>query len=145
MQPVLCDGCMMRTECPKCTSKNAWFERTGQDIVLRCTCGYHRVVLTRIKQIEIRHVDTADDVKLPRRDTHLWNTLMTLHVLIRATSAEVTRSLKDSGAEVNVSDVSSYLTILSSKGLSVKVDNKRGIVGGSTWEVTTACKKLIGE
>ena len=95
--------------------------------------------------MQIRHVDTADDIKLPRKGTHLWNTLMTLRTLKEATSASVTSTLVDGGAEVSVSDVSSYLTILSSKGLVAKVDNKRGIVGGSTWKVTAACVQLLGE
>ena len=44
----------------------------------------------------------------------------------------------------SVSDVSSYLTILRSKGLVQTICSRRGVVGGSSWELTEVCRKLLG-
>lgn len=134
----------MRIECPKCTAKQAWFEKTAQDLILRCTCGLHKVVATTIKKMEVQYADSGDDVSLPRKGTHLHATTMCLAVLERATSADITERLVELGHDFTVSDVSSYLTILRNKGLVVPVVIKRGIAGGSTWELTSSCKSLIG-
>jgi hypothetical protein len=88
--------------------------------------------------------DMVDEIKLPQPRTHLWATLMVLFVLEPATSAEITQRLTDFGHRAfTVSDVSSYLTILRSKGLVLTTDFKRGIVGGSTWRCTDDALKLI--
>lgn len=134
----------MRTECPKCGSHGAWFEHTTYDKILRCLCGYHKVVETKLEQMTIQHNDHGADIKLPKRDTHLWNTLMVLSVIGPANSAEITERLNGLGKEFSVSDVASYLTILRSKGLVVAVEIRRGVVGGSTWELTEVCSDLIG-
>lgn len=134
----------MKTECPKCGSKNAWIEAGSIDVVLRCYCGVHKVLQTKLLQMEIQQNDCEDDVKLPKRDTHLWVTLQALSVMVSANSAVITQTLVDMGKEFNVSDVSSYLTILRSKGLVRTTESRRGIPGGSTWELTDASIRLLG-
>ena len=94
--------------------------------------------------MEIHHNDCDDDVKLPRRETFLWSTVMVVAVMEGSNSAEITERLVDLGHLFSVSDVSSYLTILRSKGLVRTIASRRGIVGGSTWELTEICKKLLG-
>lgn len=135
----------MRTECPKCSSQNAWIEETRLDTTLRCTCGYLRVIATRMATITIEHRDVEDMVKLPKEGTRLWDTLQALHGLKRATSSSITRRLMDMGRAFSVPDVSSYLTVLRTKGLVITVESKKGTLGGSTWELTGACVKLLGE
>jgi hypothetical protein len=83
-------------------------------------------------------------VKLPRRESNLWFTLVTLASLVEATSAEITYRLVDLGKEFTVSDVASYLTILRSKRLVRNTEVRRGVAGGSTWIQTDECVKLLG-
>lgn len=135
----------MRTECPKCGSQNAWIEDTRMDSTLRCMCGLCKVLSTRMGTMVITHSDTAENLKLPRKETRLWDTMMVLHGLKLASSSEVTRSLMDLGRAFSVPDVSSYLTVLRTKGLVRTVEMRKGTIGGSTWELTEPCVKLIGE
>jgi hypothetical protein len=95
--------------------------------------------------IVMEHVDAKEDVKLPRRGTRLWDTLLVLHGLQLATSSEVTRALMDIGRAFSVPAVSSYLTILRTKGLVVTVEVRKGTIGGSVWELSEPCVKMLGE
>lgn len=135
----------MKTECPKCGSSSAWFQHTHYDLVLRCLCGLHKVVETRLESVTIQHNDSGADVKLPKSGTHLWKTLMVLSVVGPATSADITGRMNALGEHVfSVSDVASYLTILRSKGLVVATLVRRGVAGGSTWQLTSVCADLMG-
>jgi hypothetical protein len=135
---------MIKIDCPKCGSPHAYYQVTEYDKILRCLCGYHRVVETKLQEFTVTHADVAEDAKLPRRGSHIWNTLMALANLEHATSAEVTKRLIDLGHPFDISDVSSYLTILRSKGLVIAVTVRRGVAGGSSWELSDACDKLLG-
>lgn len=131
-----------KIECPKCSSKNAYLVRKGYDVVLRCTCGMHMVMQTELEQITIEH--TEIDVKLPKEGTNLRKTLNVLASMVTATSGEVQQALKDQGATFDMSDTSTYLTILKSKGLVFRVTVRRSVAGGSTWELTDSARDLLG-
>lgn len=135
---------MKSLECPKCGSQSSWIEKTRTDLVQRCLCGYLKVIFTTIESVQIEHNDSGDDVKLPKQGTKLWETLMILTVEDEASSGEITERLNLMGKDYNVSDVSSYLTILRSKGLVLTVDSRRGISGGSTWTLTDKAADLLG-
>lgn len=135
---------MQKTDCPKCGSTSAWYEQSEYDLTLRCRCGYLKVVETKLATMTIEHNDTGIDVKLPRKGTNLWVTLMTLTVVADDTSAGITTRLNELGHPFTVSDVSSYLTILRSKGLVLATTIRRGVTGGSTWTLTDACTAILG-
>jgi hypothetical protein len=132
------------TDCPKCGSSHAYYEASTYDLTLRCRCGYLKVVETRLETLTVQHNDSGADVKLPRKATNLWATMMVLHGIKEATSAGITTRLKQLNYPFTVSDVASYLTILRSKGLVTATSIRRGVVGGSTWELTDACRNLLG-
>jgi hypothetical protein len=134
----------VKTDCPKCASPNAWYEQSTYDVTLRCRCGYHKVVQTTLETMVITHSDSGADVKLPRKGTNLWVTMMILTVTEEANSAEITKRLVDQKFAFTVSDVSSYLTILRSKGLVEPITIRRGVAGGSTWTLTDAAANLLG-
>ena len=136
----------MRTDCPKCESENAWYEVDRNDIWLRCRCGYAKVVFSKQdKGITIIRRESESVLKLPKKSGKLWHTIMVLSVLAPANSAEITERLRDLGKDMTVSDVSSYLTMLRTKGLVRTLENRRGALGGSTWELTETCQTLVGD
>ncbi len=134
----------MKTECPKCASKNAWYEKTYCDLTLACMCGYRKVVYSTMDDIEVMHNTPVQDVKLPKVGTHLHNTLVCLWSIEPANSREVTDTLILHGNQYTVSDVSSYLMILRSRSLVEVLEYKRGVAGGSTWELTSIATDLLG-
>jgi hypothetical protein len=112
-------------------------------VLLRCLCGYLKVVATSLESIVIRHGTPSGDVKLPRKESNLWFTLMVAASLEEASSAEIAHRLVDLGKEFSVSDVASYLTIMRSKGLVETTEVRRGIPGGSSWQITDPCAALL--
>lgn len=144
----------MKLECPKCGSQAAWYEKTTYDVSLICICGYRRVVFSSIlEKLEgplCESIDSGDEVKLPRFGSNLHQTIMVLSILPEGSSKEITERLNElrgasegSNDYLTVSDVSSYLTILRSKGLVDRVDIRRGVAGGSTWTLTDIAEDLI--
>lgn len=146
----------MKIECPKCGSPNARYSKSTYDLELVCYCGYRKVVFTLLKDSLEGPLgecnDSGPEVKLPRAGTNFSKTLLVLSVLPEGTSAEITCRLNDLNGKffedeegwLTVSDVSSYLTILRSKGLVDRVEIRRGVVGGSTWTLTDAAIDLMG-
>lgn len=126
----------MKYSCLKCRSTVVWAEMEGHDLMLACLCGHRQFIMSRAKPIVVEPEDCEDIVRLPRRGSNLWATMMVLFVLQPASSAMITRRLIDLGRNFDVSDVSSYLTILRSKGLVETTVFRRGIIGGSTWRCT---------
>ena len=132
----------MRTECPKCGG-SAGYERTHCDLILKCLCGYRKVVFTTLGEAEITHCDTQGDIRLPKEGTRFRKTLMVLSVLEEGTSAEVAQRLQEVGVPVSVSDASSYLMLLQIRGLVFKTVDRRTIAGGSSWALTDAAQDLL--
>ena len=131
-------------ECPKCLKKSAWIETDRVDLTLRCTCGYLKVLRTKLKKAEVVHSEPRSKVRLPRAGTNLWNVLTTLAGMGRSSSGDITQRLRDLGKDFTTSDVSSYLTIMRGSGLVEVVEKRNRVKGGSTWRVTSECAKLIG-
>lgn len=130
--------------CPKCGSHNTWYEKSEHDLSLRCRCGYLKVVFSTLETVEVSVSEKVQNVKLPKQGTNLHNTLACLFTIEPANSREVTDTLILHGHEFTVSDVSSYLMILRSRGLVRVVNYKRGVADGSTWELTEISQDLMG-
>ena len=134
----------MRTECPKCRSPNARYTKNATDLILKCLCGFHKVVFSTLEQIEVQHNDTGQDVRLPKLGSNLRVTLNVLSIFPEATSAEITERCVDLGCSFSVSDVSTYLTILRARGLVLQLLVARGVRGGSTWCISDPASDLMG-
>jgi hypothetical protein len=134
----------VRAICPKCGSESAWFEHGHQDTFLRCLCGLHKLVQTRLGKIVIDHSEKPEDVNLPRQGTKLWECLIALHTLTSASTADITAQV-NIGKEAcyDTNEVSSHLTVLRYKGLVVVTEFRKGLPGGSTWILTSAANKLL--
>ena len=102
------------------------------------------MVFTTLLSLEVIHNEKVKDVRLPRVGTYLFSTLSCLWQIEPANSREVTDTLTLHGNSFTVSDVSSYLMILRSRGLVRVVDYKRGVIDGSTWELAECALDLMG-
>lgn len=149
----------MKAECSKCKSPNAWLRKTEYDLLVVCYCGYQKVLFTTLVDTLEGGLDDDEpepETLLPRAGSNLHKTLVVLSILPDGTSAEITNRLnelngllKGPGLIVRkdmlltVSDVSSYLTILRSKGLVERTEVKRGVAGGSHWQLTEQSIELL--
>lgn len=135
----------VRVDCPKCGSTSAWYTKDRYDVTLRCLCGYHKVVATLLQDTVIEHIDSGDDVSLPKRGTKLWVCLVALHRLAPARTSDIVLAINDVQVPpYTPKEVASQLTVLRYKGLVKVIDDRRGIPGGSTWELTAPCAELLG-
>lgn len=100
--------------------------------------------------------EPEEDARLPRMGSNLYKTLVVLSILPGGSSLDITNRLNELNGllrapgllrkkhlELTVSDVSSYLTILRGKGLVTRTSNRRGVVGGSSWDITQESKALL--
>ena len=134
----------MRETCPKCGSPNARYEKSETDLTLTCYCGYRKVVFSVLGVMEVSHNEKIHEVKLPKPGTYLFSTLSCLWQIEPANSREVTDTLLLYGHNFTVSDCSSYLMILRSRGLVDVVSYKRGVADGSVWEISGVAAELLG-
>lgn len=134
----------MRAICPKCGAESAWFEYTTRDVVLRCLCGFNKLIQTHLGQIVIDHAEKAEDATLPRQGTKLWQCLLALASLESASTAVITEQVnEDNSVEYDTNEVSSHLTVLRYKGLVMVTEFRKGLPGGSTWVLTAVAIKLL--
>jgi len=135
---------MLHAICPKCSSESAWFEYTKQDVVLRCLCGFNKLVQTHLGNIVIDHSEKPEDVTLPRQGTKLWQCLIALAKLKSANTATITLKVNEVyQVQYDTNEVSSHLTVLRYKGLVIVTKFRKGLPGGSTWQLTPAASKLL--
>jgi hypothetical protein len=149
----------MKVTCPKCKSPNAWVRKTETDLILICFCGHQKVLFTTLIESFEGPLDDDEDTEktiLPAMGTHLYKTLVVLSILPGGSSKEITERLNELNGLMRgpglvirkdlmhtVSDVSSYLTILRGKGLVERTSNKRGLPGGSNWDLTSEALELL--
>ena len=135
----------MRTVCPKCSSINARYVSDRVDIILKCLCGYHKVVHTTLESISIEHRDVGKNITLPQQGSKIWYCLMALSTVTKGNTATIHAAVNAmSPVTQNMSEVSSQLTVLRYKGLVEVTENRKGFVGGSTWILTDIAKTLTG-
>lgn len=130
-------------DCPKCGSTNAYYEKTRDDLTLKCWCGYRKVVFSQLGEMDVSHSEKPQSIKLPKAGTFLFETLSCLCQIEPANSREVTDTLILHGHDFTVSDVSSYLMILRSRGLVRVVEYRRGVLDGSVWELSDITSELL--
>lgn len=135
--------------CPKCGSNSAWFEINPQDIWLRCLCGVQKLHHTFLEESKIRidHIDPEREITLPRAGSKLHACFVALRGLQQATTGEIAdflnygRKPKD---RLSNSDVASQLTVLKYKGLTMVIEEHKGVAGGSIWTLTDAALRRLG-
>jgi hypothetical protein len=131
------------TRCPKCHG-TAWYRLDDNEVILKCLCGFYRVVASKYGDTLIEHIEPRSMVSLPKQGTKLWNCLMSLVTLKLATTHDITQSLNlRGGLQQTSSDVASQLTVLRYKGLVEVTENRKGCAGGSTWQCTGAAKAVL--
>lgn len=131
---------MSFAKCPKCGG-SSWYTKDKNDVWQRCLCGLNKLVHTTLEAgISIHHSDKPSQESLPRSGTKLHTCLQA----VRAThpGKPTTRDVSQLTGE-NTSDTASQLTVLMHKGLVERVEERRGVAGGSTWQLTFMAKQIL--
>lgn len=130
-----------RVLCPRCGGFS-WLEHSRAGLVQRCLCGLHKPV---IRQAEgtITIIQTAVrpcDVLLPARGTKTRRCLLAVAV---PDPGEITTGEVATSSGLNNKETAALLVTLMARGLVERVQERRGLVGGSTWRLTVASRTLL--
>jgi hypothetical protein len=126
--------------CPKCRGVT-WLETVHEDIVQRCLCGLHRYIQRKIDGIMVyTAVVKQSDVVLPRRGTKIYRCFSAIgrkypKVIM---TADVARN-----TGLNNKEAAALLIALQARGLIQRASERRGIVGGSEWRLTTVAESFF--
>lgn len=103
--------------------------------------------MTTLGKATIEFSEVKENITLPRQGTTMSKVVHIVHANPGGSSQLIAQILNlqkgDENKERTVSDVSSYLTLLKSKGLVEVLEYRRGLAGGSAWKVSDACRELI--
>lgn len=126
-------------QCIKCSGRT-WLDIVDGHVYFHCyVCGTLTPQYVEIDGMKVSHSEIPDESSLPRKGSKLSLCFGTLHSLTRATTQRVAEYLDQSS-----SDTASQLTVLAAKGLVHRINEKRGVEGGSTWELTEYAVKIMG-
>ncbi|HEY0819770.1 MAG TPA: hypothetical protein VGD46_13385 [Rhizobacter sp.] len=119
----------------------AWLVRDVGGVMQRCHCGLARPVVQQAEgNITIISATRAADVMLPEKGTKTRRCLM---AVARSWPAIITTGAVAESAGLQNKETSSLLITLMARGLVERVSERRGLLGGSEWRVTTATRDLL--
>lgn len=130
---------MAKIECPKCTYMS-FLNFEGSDLVQHCPhCGFRKYFARKTPDgYMIYRQETATEGSLPRAGTKLRSCLGRL-----VAYTEITTEVMASVLDQDPSTTASQLTVLQAKGLAMRLNNQKGVAGGSTWKATVQAVKLM--
>ena len=123
-------------KCPKCNSKSAWLEAEGQDLVQRCLCGLNKYLFRvsaegEIEPIEPRNI--ADSIKMPLENPNHYKCLLAIYKTY-PDPVQTAQVAAHCGFENK--PTYGFIASLLSKGLVERVEERKGLPGGSSWTLT---------
>lgn len=133
----------MKERCPHCDGWG-WYEVTydyylGYEVVLRCLCGYHRVLYSEAN--DTVHMSVPKKIQRPLRPRSRLSKCLT--EIARVHPAPISTSDLASIMKVEPQKVSQYLIVLRVKGFAQCVDKRMGVTGGSKWGLSALGKKMM--
>lgn len=134
----------MNIPCPKCSSTSTRLEDEGSSILLKCVCGYCKVMVTTLRSgMVIEHIHIDGGPQLPKTGSKLAQCLGSLASLGEGSTQQVADKLSQRGGVWSSDEVASFLTILKHRGLVCIVVPGKGKLGGSRWRLTDKAKTLL--
>jgi hypothetical protein len=111
------------------------------DLIQRCLCGLHRYLCRRVEGLTVMTAAVApQEARLPARDTKIHRCLM-------AVVDGWPRSLltQDIATASNLSgkETSALLAVLAARGLVERLEERRGLIGGSVWVLTRSTAQML--
>lgn len=127
---------LMSLICPKCGGYS-WLTEEADTIIQNCVCGLNRFVYIKSGNQTFTRVPVkASTVVLPARGSQLSQILGCLIILGELTSQQIAVQLS-----ITVDKATTNLSVLRSRGLIQTLQDRKGRLGGSLWEVYPVVKK----
>jgi hypothetical protein len=120
----------------------SWYEKIDADIVQKCLCGLHRFVYVLRDGIMTKHRIPRAEVTLPVKGTKIHETLM---VLAGAYPYPLSVKAISKNQGHTMADTASELMVLDHRGLADKIEERRGLHGGSIWELSPLGRQMLNK
>jgi hypothetical protein len=121
--------------CPKCGGFS-WLKEEADTVIQHCVCGLNRFIFIKSGNQTFTRVPVkVSTVVLPARGSQLSQILGCLIILGELTSQQIAVQLS-----ITVDKATTNLSVLRSRGLIQTLQDRKGRLGGSLWEVYPVVK-----
>lgn len=126
--------------CPRCGGLS-WLRFQGPDLIQKCLCGLHRYLRRDIDGLTVMHSAVPPrEARLPAQNTKIYKCLLAVAQCWPATTFTHDVALC---ACLNGKETSALMAVLSARGLVERLEERRGLAGGSVWRLTTVAARLM--
>ena len=131
---------MGEIRCPRCGSLS-WLEWQDPDLVQRCLCGLRRYLRRSVEGLTVMHAAVPQrEARLPAQNTKIYKCLLAVVEIWPRTIMTLQIA---STAHLNGKETSALMAVLSARGLVERLEERRGLVGGSIWKLTDSAAALM--
>lgn len=111
------------------------------DLIQRCLCGLHRYLRRDVDGLTVMNAAVGQrEARLPAQNTKIYRCLSAVASHWPATI----HTLEVAGcARLNGKETSALMAVLSARGLVERLEERRGLVGGSIWRLTKTAEQLL--
>lgn len=126
--------------CPRCGGLS-WMEWQDPDLIQRCLCGLHRYLRRSVDGLTVMTAAVSQrEARLPAQNTKIFRCLTA--VRNRWPHTTLTQEVA-TAAQLNGKETSALMAVLSARGLVERLEERRGLVGGSVWKLTKVAAILL--
>lgn len=126
--------------CPRCGGLS-WLLYQEPDLIQKCLCGLHRYLRRDIDGLTVMTAAVPQrEARLPAQDTKIYRCLLAVASCWPSTT--LTQDIACS-ASLNGKETSALMAVLSARGLVERLEERRGLVGGSVWRLTKTAACLM--
>jgi hypothetical protein len=126
--------------CPRCGGLS-WLEYQDPDLVQRCLCGLRRYLRRSVDGLTVMTAAVPQEsARLPAKNTKIYRCLLAVvnswpHTIMTLEIA--------SASSLNGKETSALMAVLSARGLVERLEERRGLIGGSIWRLTKSAAALM--
>jgi hypothetical protein len=121
-------------KCPKCRGRS-WIEKEEQDYIQRCLCGLFKYLQREIDGVTILSTAVSQlDVKLPPVGTKIYKCLL---AVANSYPKPINTQEIAYHAQLKDKETAALVVMLRVRGIVERKEERRGIKGGSVWELTS--------
>ena len=116
-------------------------EFQDRDLIQRCVCGLRRYLRRSVEGLTVMTAAVPQqEARLPAQNTKIYRCLLAVsqcwpHTILTLEVA--------AAAKLNGKETSALMAVLSARGLVERIEERRGLVGGSIWHLTKVAAVLL--
>jgi hypothetical protein len=111
------------------------------DLIQRCLCGLRKYLRRNVDGMTVMTAAVPQrDARLPAKDTKIHRCLM---AVVNCWPQTIITQDIARRSSLNGKETSALMAVLSARGLVERLEERRGLVGGSVWKLTKSAAVLL--